>query len=278
MKQYFFILSLLLLTGTMFAQDEAPTYHLGDFLEAGGGASKLKIRDLGVSPLYYEGYAPLGHLSLLRETSKYSWSIYGTYGYSTLEATRLIIHQSSVHNINYGFNFHYNIKDFRPDLHLKVGGAYQGFTNIRYTPSFRNASSTVESINSIAASAKIEWVLDHTKERRRFLWLVPMPAGRRVSKLSYQLSVPLATSIWSPAFPYLDDFTEGTIDYNRKNELKFGGFRLNNQLDYTYYLKNGNGVQLSYFWEVFKGPDDFGRIELAQHQALFTFLIRLNAL
>lgn len=279
MKQYFFLLIVLILAGTSAAaQEEQPSYHLGDFLKAGGGASRIKIRDLGVSPIYYEGYAPLGTLSIDTETEKHSWSIFGTYGYGTLKAERLLIYQSSIHNINYGGHFHYNIKELRPDINLKVGGAFQGLTNVRFSPSFRNAGSTVESINSIAASAKVEWIIDRTKDRRRLLWLIPMPAGRRVTALSYQLNVPLLTAIWSPAFSYLDDFTEGTVDYERKNELKFGGFRLNNQFDYTYYLKNGNGLRLSYYWEVFKGPDDFGRIEFAQHQALLSFLIRLNAL
>jgi len=259
------------------AQEEKPSYELGEFLTAGGGGSFIKLRDHGVSPLYYEGYLALGHFSSTTAKKRYSYTIFGTYGYGVPKATRLSTYQMSIHNINYGGDYLHQLRELRPDIQLKVGGALQGVTNIRFNPSFRNAGSTVESINSLAASAKVEWLIDK-EGARRFLWLIPVPGGRRVHKLSYQLNVPFLTAIWSPAFPYLDDFTEGTIDYNRKNEFKFGGFRLSNRFDYHYYLKNGNALQLTYNWEVFKGPNDFGRIEYGQHQLLFGLQIRLNEL
>lgn len=262
----------------MSAQADQPRYHLGDFQAVGGGASLMKIRDLGVSPLYYEGFLALGQLESLTEHERYSWSFFGTYGYGLLKATRLSTYQASLHNINYGGDFMHQIHELRPNLQLKAGAALQGVTNIRFNPSFRNAGSTAESINSLAASAKIEWLIDHQGADRRFLGLIPLREGRRVHKFSYQLNVPFLTAIWSPAFPYLDDFTEGTTDYNRKNELKFGGLRLSNRLGYHYYLKNGNALRLSYNWEVFQGPNDFGRIAFGQHQLLFAFLIRLNEL
>lgn len=281
MKQYLLIGLLFYASISLWAQEGPPQYHLGDYQAIGGGGSLMKIRDLGVSPIYYDGFLGLGQMEFVTKKERFSYSIYGTYGYGILKATRLSTYQMSIHNINYGGDFLHHIRELGPNLQLKAGGSLFGVFNIRNNPSFRNNSFTAESINSLAASAKIEWVIERNGEKRRLLGLVPVKAinpGRRVQKLSYQLNVPFFTAIWSPAFPYLDDFTEGTIDYNRKNEFKLGGFRLSNRFDYHYYLRNGNALRLSYNWEIFKGPNDFGRIEYGQHQVLFAFLIRLNEL
>lgn len=278
MKQFlFFWLFFCLSCSAAYAQEERPNYSQGDFLAAGGGGSFLSLRDLGVSPIYYDGYLALGHLALVAQKKRFSYTVFGTYGYGLIKTTRLSTYQSSVHNVNYGGDFLHQVRTYPSNLQLKVGAALQGVTNVRFNPSFRNASSTVESINSLAASAKLEWFIQRDGPRR-FLWLIPVRKGLRAHKLSYQLNIPLLTGIWSPAFPYLDDFTEGTIDYQKKNELKFGGWRFSNRFDYQYFLKNGNALQLSYNWEVFKGPNDFGRIEYGQHQLFLAFLIRLNEL
>ena len=281
MKQYLLIGLFFCGSISLSAQAGQAQYHLGDFHAIGGGGSLMKIRDLGVSPIYYEGFLGLGQMESVTEKERFSYSFFGTYGYGILKATRLSTYQASIHNINYGADFLHQVRELRPNLTLKAGGALFGVTNVRNNPAFRNASFTAESINSLAASAKIEWVIERDGDSRRLLGLIPARAvrpGRRVQKLSYQVNVPFLTAIWSPTFPYLDDFTEGTIDYNRKNEFKFGGLRLSNRFDYHYYLRNGNALRLSYNWEVFKGPNDFGRIEYGQHQVLSAFLIRLNEL
>jgi len=279
MKQY--LLIILFLTATLLpgmAQNGRPNYPFGDFLAVGGGSTRLSLRDQGVSPLYYDGFLALGQMEFQTRTPRYSWSLYGSYGYGTLKASRLATYQSSIHHISYGSDYLRGVKDLGARWQLAAGAHLQGMTNIRYNPSFRNAGSTAESINSLGASAKITWLIDRERSKRRFLWIFPVRHNRRVQQLSYQLNIPLLTAIWSPAFPYLDDFTEGTVDYLQKNELKWGGIRLSNRFNYLYYLKNGNALRLTYHWEVFQGPDDFGRIGLGQHQAAFAFLIRLNEL
>ena len=102
--------------------------------------------------------------------------------------------------------------------------------------------------------------------------------GRRVSSLSYQLNVPVLNLVWSPTFIYLDDFTEGTIDYEVKNEFTTGGFRLNSTLAYEYFLKNGNSFRLQYFWEVYKGNNGRSTISFGQHQLQLGMHIRLSEL
>jgi len=274
------ILTLLFFSSSfcLFVQAQESPLELGGFLIAGGGIARFELRDAGVSPLFYDGWLPMGSLSTRTETPKTSWSINGTFGYGNLFRTELTTYSSTVYSINHGGDFLKRILDIKPNLHLKVGGAYNGITNIRNTPAFRNAGSTVESINTIFAAARFEFLMDKTKDKRRLLWLIPLKPGRRVSKLNYQLNVPIVNAVWGPTFTYLDDFTDGTVDYDQKNELTWGGFRINSQLNYQYFLRNGNGLQLSYFWDTFSGKESLGQIEFAQHQLQAAVIIRFSQL
>ena len=275
-----FILLVLMILGLVpgQTQNQEPAFDQGDFLIAGGGITRYKLRDDGVSPLFYKGWIPTAGISLPSYNGKWSSTVYGSFGYGNLSRTELATYSSTVYLINHGGDLLKKVKEIKPDLNLFVGGAYNGNTNIRNTPAFRNAGSTVETFNTIMASGRLELLIDKTKDRRRLLWLLPMKPGRRVSKLSYQLNVPLINLSWGPTFTYLDDFTDGSTDYDRKNEFTFGGFRLSSQLNYQYFLKNGNGLQLSYFWDTFSGKEGQGQIELAQHQVQLGIIIRFSEL
>lgn len=273
-----FILLLWMTVSLMIgqAQEQAPAFDQGDFLIAGGGITRYELRDAGVSPLFYQGWLPSAGLSFPSYNGKWSSNVYGSFGYGNLNRTALTTYSSTIYAINHGGDLLKNIKELRPNLNLLVGGAYHGNTNVRNTPAFRNAGNTVESFNTLMASGRLELLIDKTKDKRRLLWLIPLKPGRRVSKLSYQLNIPIVNLSWAPTFTYLDDFTDGTTDYDQKNEFSLGGFRINSQLNYQYFLKNGNGFQLSYLWDTYSGKEGLGQIQLAQHQVHLGIIIRFS--
>lgn len=275
-----FILLLLMTTGLfgVQAQDQKPSFDTGNFLVVGGGITRYKLRDVGVSPLFYDGWLPVGGIAFPSKKGDWSSNFYGSFGYGTLKRTELSTYSSTIYAINHGGDLLKKVWEVKPNVDLLVGGAYHGNTNIRNTPAFRNAGSTAETFNTLMASARFELLFDKVKDRRRLLWLIPMKPGRRVSKLTYQLNVPILNLSWGPTFSYLDDFTDGTVDYGQKNEFSLGGFRINSQLNYQYFLKNGNGLQLSYFWDTFSGKEGLGQIEFAQHQVQLGILIRFSEL
>lgn len=274
------ILLLLFISELSFGQtqNQAPAFDAGNFMIAGGGITRYKLRDVGVSPLFYEGWLPVGGISFPSRKGDWSSNFYGSFGYGNLLRTELTTYSSTVYAINHGGDLLKKVWEPKQNLNLFVGGAYHGNTNIRNTPAFRNAGSTAETFNTIMVSGRLELLFDKTKDRRRLLWIIPMKPGRRVSKLSYQLNVPLVSFNWAPTFTYLDDFSDGSVDYGQKNEFSFGGFRLNSQLTYQYFLKNGNGLQLSYFWDTYSGKEGLGQIEFAQHQVQLGVMIRFSEL
>ncbi|MEL7124205.1 MAG: hypothetical protein AAFO07_32515 [Bacteroidota bacterium] len=279
MKKSFILLLLLIPLQTFGqAQDQTVTFDQGDFLIIGGGVTRYELRDAGVSPLFYQGWLPSTGFSFPSYNGKWSSTLYGTFGYGNLTRTELATYSSTTYAIGHGGDLLRNIKALKPNLNLLVGGAYHGTTNIRNTPAFRNAGNTVETFNTLMASGRLELLMDKTKDRRKLLWLIPLKPGRRVSKLTYQLNIPIVNLSWAPSFTYLDDFSDGTTDYDQKNEFSVGGFRINSQLNYQYFFRNGNGLQLSYFWDAFSGKEGLGQIELAQHQVHLGLIIRFSEL
>jgi len=274
-----FLFFLLIGSINLSGQESGKNLHYGNFLYAGTEVSLFQVRDLGVSPLFYEGTLVGGGAKWQTETEKWSWELNGSFGTGLITRAELEVYAARNYTIHHDFGLWRKIGSIQEDgLGYKVGIAYQGLTNIRNTPAFRNAGVTAESFNTLLGSGEVEWLFRSNKEQRKLLWLIPLKPGYRVSKLSFRLNLPMLNTLWGPRFPYLDDFTEGTVDYEQKNELKLGGFRLHSELRYQYLLKNGNGFQFSYRWDVMKGPNDFGRIELAQHNFQAGILIRMNEL
>lgn len=261
-----------------YTQDQQASFDSGDFIVAGGGITRYKLRDAGVSPLFYDGWLPTGGISWLTNKNDWSSSFYGSFAYGNLQRTELTTYSSTIYAINHGGDVLKKIWEAKPNLNFLVGGAYHGSTNIRNTAAFRNAGSTAETFNTLMASGRFELLIDKVKDKRRLLWLIPMKPGRRVSKFTYQLNIPIVNLNWGPTFSYLDDFTDGAVDYGQKNEFSLGGFRINSQLNYQYFLKNGNGLQLSYFWDTFSSKEGLGQIEFAQHQVQLGIMIRFSEL
>lgn len=273
------ILIIAHLCTNTYGQVEQKPLHQGDFMIPGGGITLFEVRDRGVSPLFYDGTLYYGGINWHYENPNWSYEVSGGFATGILSRSVLESYASRVYSINHSFGVWRRIGSPQEQgLGYKAGLHYLGLTNIRNTPDFLNAGFTAESMNSLMASGEVEWLFKSDKAERKLLWLIPLKPGYRVSRLSWRLNLPLLNSVWGPRFPYLDDFTEGEVDYDKKNELKFGGLRLNSEVKFQYFLKNGNGIQLSYLWDLFQGPKDFGRIEWARHQFSAGVIIRFNEL
>ncbi|MEO0341699.1 MAG: hypothetical protein AAF242_21150, partial [Bacteroidota bacterium] len=126
----FSMVLLFPLLGQVADQNTGVNYFNGDFLGIGGQATRLELKDEGVSPLFYDGTLPGVGIDWLSRTNKDEFYVFGTYAFGDLSReTSLDIFFASVHNINHGgYYLRHLWKAPQKDIHLKVGGHYQGIT------------------------------------------------------------------------------------------------------------------------------------------------------
>jgi hypothetical protein len=98
------------------------------------------------------------------------------------------------------------------NLDFRAGLQLGGYSAQRVTPAFLNASLVWESINTLFATAKVNWRISHTQTAGKFLF-IHRNAGIRHVKFSSQLSLPLLHSVWRPGYAYIEDFSDAVSAY-----------------------------------------------------------------
>lgn len=272
------VIFCFLLLGQLPAQEKSmqADFRYGKYFNVAALLDYQSSRDFGVSPLVYRGFHYGGMVELGFEGPRWDISLDGGLGVgeSSIAKVATFVSESTV--------FYYNARflrkiwdkdegklDFRAGLHLG------GYSAQRVTPAFLNASLVWESINTLFASAKVNWRHSHAQSAGKFLF-IRQREGLRHIKLSSQLSLPILNSVWRPDYAYIDDFSDGDADVFANNKLNFGGLRLQWRSDAYYYLLNGNALRLTYLWDAQRSADAINRLELGHHQMVLGIMIRLN--
>lgn len=246
------------------------------YLVLSGGIAFGLLRDAGVSPLTYSGPLLLGQAQFHREAPKWEWMIEGGVAAGSYEAARSFLVESDVISSFHGAGVLWKVwQNERGKIQFWAGPQYQGFTNYRITPAFRNNSTVLESMNSLMLGAKIQWKADKTFQPGKFL-IFRRKGGVRQFRISSQINFPLLHSAWRPDFAYLEDFTNDSDFLGSENRLDFGGFRMQARTDLWYPMRNGNAWRLGYLWDVQQTPGKWNKLQTAQHLMYAGLMVKLN--
>lgn len=263
---------------SLLAQEKSAQtdYRYGKYLGMAALADYQSNRDLGVSPLTYRGFLFGGMGELGFEGKRWDISIDGGVGVGDSKVKKVATFAAESTVFYYNGRFLYKFWDKNEgNLDFRAGLQLGGYSAQRVTPAFLNASLVWESINTLFATAKVNWRISHTQTAGRFLF-IRRNAGIRHVKFSSQLSLPLLHSVWRPGYAYIEDFSDGDANIYANNKLDFGGIRFQWRTDGYYYLLNGNALRLTYLWDAQRSPGEINRLELGHHQLLFGLLFRLN--
>lgn len=273
-----FLLGFNLATIAIWAQEAPPINPHGTFLEAAVGLGWGRFTDRGVSPLVYDGflYGGMGQLVLARPRGEVRFG--GGILTGNISQTNIF---TTIGNTDC-FTYHFQAlrRLGQPNSGgqaLLLGLQFSGWTNGRNTPSFNNAATVWESLNTLALAVKGQWNIPLNQDGRKFLWLFPTRPGQRLLQVNTQLNLPLVHTSWRPEFAYIDDFTNGETNYLERNSLYWGGWRFSWQTGIHYFLFNGNTIMLSYQWDAQRQGESFNRLEIAQHYLLIGVGMRLSA-
>jgi hypothetical protein len=277
LKSILFLPLALLSSGLAWSQNE-PEKDVQNVRYLGIAAltDYTVLRDLGVSPLNYDGLLLGGTGALVFEGPRWDLNFEGGVGQGDLQRVKVGTYTSSVLTFFYAGHvlrrFWQNEKE---NLDFKAGLQFGGYSSQRQTPAFLNAGTVWESLNSAFLSGKMTWNIRKQQSAGK-LFFIKKKAGTRHYKLSTQLSLPLLHTAWRPGYAYLDDFTDGDTKVYENNEFKTGGFRIHWRSEFTYFLLNGNGFRLGYTWDAQKTAGQINPLELTHHYLQTAVLIRLN--
>lgn len=266
-------LILFLLVGSiLLSAGEADTsYTSGQFLLSGLGCGSGSIKDIGTSPLTYQGIVAQVPFGYFTEKEKYNFEINTILSYLGGSA-------ASYHNLQY-FSGELNISYLRsislfskPGLKFQAGGRTStGMTGI-YNPAYQNASLNIDYYASLYAGAKLVYLFERPQKDIKFSFL-RFHLPYRQYAVHLRLDLPVLLFNGRPTFPYV--FEDDMDIFNRHYFL--GGFHIKSNFGIKRYLKNGNAIEISYIWDMLTtGSKDLYLLETASHNLLMSLYFKLD--
>ena len=147
---------------------------------------------------------------------------------------------------------------------LKVGGQLNTTANHRQNDLLQNNGEGIEVIATLFGSLS----LTHYLKRKE----------RQSDQLSFTFHTGLINSSYRNGFAYTNQsalLNRDEFFANYQLEV-FSGLRLASALDYTFFLKNHNAIQVSYLWDAYHTGKDEGEFEMATHTLTCSILFNLK--
>lgn len=244
------LISLLLLSLTVpsFAQDKVSSIPQHFYIGLGEGISKVSVKDELNTSLPYTGIN-LGTAVEVTKTFKKTFfqarNIFTSGSLSPYQSESTDENSVDSYYENLNFAFYWNVyRNFPLDLYLYAGPSLGGKLGLRINNGeVANSSLTYEAAGSAALTVKAA----------KYFNIFPTPKDDLKNfKVEGTILLPLASLVFTP--PYLglpeDLIQEGTsmIDLSSNYVGYFSNyFNLEIGLSLTYYLRNRNAVEFSWF-------------------------------
>jgi len=283
------IIILLLLTPFMsFSQTESTLKpskkerrkNQPKFIGITAGISQSILRDFATSPLFYKGRTM--YFSITRNKIN-DWRevdyglIYYTGNYNAIFNKQTASSKISSASIYYSRLYRLN-KLSSEAWNFKVGGEILATGNLRGNHSLQNNGRGIESFHSLLGSVKITRDLSRKETKDRKFLFFKYTLNPVKMNLAFRFNVGLVNSYYRNGFIYANqtDIKNGDKLLEGYKFHFFSGQILSSALDYTYYLKNKNALQISYIWRAYTTNENVNNFEMANHTLKFTLLFNTN--
>ncbi len=277
---------LFLLPLQIFAQDVPSTdvpakYVRPKYYEIGAGLNFSSFIDFATSPLTYTGVSGQYTIGTLRKDAKQENGFSmryssGTYIQSanTYEKT-----PSKVNTFFFNYARLYRLEKLSPGKwNFKVGAAVDVSGNLRQNPSLLNAGVGLETFQTLFATAKITRDISRKELKNRKFLFIRYKKRPVTRDLSFQLSPSVINSNLRNGYSYIGQSAvagENQLFDNYKFSA-FSGFRIKTALEYTRYLKNGNGIKYAYLWDAYKTGGSLPGFQMSNHIIQASLLFRIK--
>lgn len=239
------------------------------YFETGIGLDISNYRDFATSPLIYHGYMGVLPIKLLIEDQKSETVLnmrnsLGAYQIRVGDEETTSI--GYVNNIRIGHLMRINPLSGNRFI-FKAGGVYDVATIFRLNNYLFNNATGYEIFGTLSGSLKITADLSRREVREIDLVWWKIYLNPRTRWLSFRLDLGIVNSTLRNGYAYIGQeillnhlklFDDYHFDL-------FSGYRLGSRLDYTWFLKNGNGLRFSYIWDAYFSGGEYPRYEMAHH-------------
>lgn len=160
-------------------------------------------------------------------------------------------------------------------VQLGLGASVNSVMFFRSNDAFFNAGFGLDNINTLGLSAGLYFPFERMKAKTIDLWLFQWKLNPRKYQLAFTLDLPVATLSTRPEYAYLTNVVDPETITIDTYTFQWGGYQINTNLDFTYYLYNGNAFRLNYQWLALQTSDIF-ELSMARHRFSVSYLMRLN--
>ncbi|MDE5420140.1 hypothetical protein L3049_19285 [Labilibaculum sp. DW002] len=235
-----------------------PTY-----INLSAGLNISKLRDFATSPLFYNGTAKTFSVSRLKADDNREIEIGLSYGFGNYSSSfNGTTSTSQIKTFAFNYSQLYAIRSLSTEKwNVRVGALFNTTGNFRVNPILQNNSTGLELFSTLFGSVK---ATRDISSLNRFLFFKLKPADRT---LSFRFNLGLMNNTYRNGYAYSGQ--EGVLNddgFLKSYEFKaFSGARFSSALDYTVYLKNKNGIRLSYEWDAYKTGGNLDQFEMSNH-------------
>ncbi len=254
------------------------------YLGLGIGSSFIKVRDEATSPLLYKGFeVPFVSLGYLTHSEKVIKTLETDFSFGWLK-TRTQTPWYDQRNTSYYLAIRYNWLYRLPFLKEKKIRWYLGPElningHFRVNFKFDNSAFTFDNYNGIGFANRFELPFGYKSSEFKFLGIHFKRRDRNL-RLSWQLSMPLASFVIRPTYVTITNFIDPELQRKITPEQVTGGifipFAVRSQTELYYLLHNGNMFKLSYVWSYFSHDPGYNKVQTAFHGLLFSFIFKFN--
>ena len=233
------------------------------YINLSAGLNSSKFRDFATSPLFYSGLAKTFSISRLKTDANRESEIGLSFGSGNYNSDfNAIVSTSQLQTYSFNYSQLYTIKALSSAKgNVRVGGLFNTTGNLRTNPILQNNATGLEFFSTVFASVKATRDISNLN---RFLFFKLKPAHRT---LSFRFNLGLMNNTYRNGYVYAGQ--EGVLNddnFLKSYEFKtFSGARFSSALDYTVFLKNKNGIRLSYEWDAYKTGGDLDKFEMSNH-------------
>ncbi len=253
------------------------------FLGIGSGLSYVSVRDKTTSPLLYKGITIPAAINFLVHSEKVIKTFEMNFSYGNL-TTRTELPWYNPVNTSYYISLRYNqLYRIRQIAHEKINWYLGPELNInghfRVNYKYDNSAFTFDNYNGIGLATRFEMPFGYSAKRVK-IWFMNFNRRDRDLRLSWQLSLPVASFMIRPTYVTITNFIDPDLQARITADHISGGlfvpFSLRSQTDLHYILHNQNEIRLSYVWNFFHHDPGYNKVQSAYHGLTLSLLFRFN--
>lgn len=294
MRNYvIWFLSIILFSHTIIAQEtkqekksrkKTERKARNKFLGSGLGFAKMSAKDKATSPLLYSGPIAIANLDYIVQSEELIKNINLNFGggyLNTNKNTHYGLTRGYATSIYFNFRFlHTNkVLQFAKNKVKWYSGPGVNFTNFsRFNTKLGNSLYNYEYMAGIGLSNRLEFPFSYKSKDCKFLGMNFHRRDRNL-RLSWQLYIPVITSIYRPSYVTILNFIDPETPRVNSNNIHSGiftYFEIQSNIDLYYFLHNGNMLKLSYLWEYHQYKPGTNNVQGAINGLNFSFIFKFN--